>query len=145
MVCAWCRQGQWLRLRHWFMGGRSFWWCSFCVELTMPVDDPEVDARIDSPQQQPEGSTRVSDRVAWQWLDFGLGRRVYLWHWCEHPLWAGREQYDQHPEGFRFWVPTGTAAHQVVSTDPLHLEPSVYWPDCCGLHGFIRGGEWIDA
>lgn len=37
---------------------------------------------------------------------------------------------------------------QVHSLDPLHIEPSVFMnPDRggCGLHGFIRGGRWINA
>lgn len=38
------------------------------------------------------------------------------------------------------WRPCGR--HTVVSLDPLHLEPSIGWTDCCGRHGFIRGGKW---
>lgn len=34
--------------------------------------------------------------------------------------------------------------HQVVSMDPLTIEPSILCPDC-GTHGFIRHGEWIAA
>lgn len=100
---------------------------------------------IMSPDEVPDGATRVGDLVAWQWMDFGYGERVYVWHWCDHHLWAGRLAYDAAPDDFRFWVPSGTAAHTLVSTEPLHLEPSVYWPDCCGLHGFIRSGAWVGA
>lgn len=98
--------------------------------------------QITSPEVLPDGAIRVGPLVAWQMMDFGRGPQVYVWHWCDHHLWAGRKGYDAHPEDFVFWVPTGTAAHTLVSIDPLHLEPSVYWPDCCGLHGFIREGRW---
>lgn len=33
------------------------------------------------------------------------------------------------------------AKHTVVSREPLHIEPSVLCVDC-GLHGFVRDGEW---
>jgi hypothetical protein len=33
--------------------------------------------------------------------------------------------------------------HQLVSLDPLHLEPSLILP--CGVHGWIRGGAWVDT
>lgn len=70
---------------------------------------------------------------------------LVIWHWCDHHLWAGREHYDTHREEYYFWVPTGVGAHQLVSSEPLHLEPSLYWPDCCGLHGFIRTGTWFSV
>jgi len=34
--------------------------------------------------------------------------------------------------------------HQIVSLDPLHLEPSLIMPDC-HAHGFIRDGRWQAA
>lgn len=40
------------------------------------------------------------------------------------------------------WVWAGTGLHTVVSRDPLHLEPSIGWMQCCGRHGFIRNGLW---
>ncbi len=100
---------------------------------------------ITSPEEIPADTTRVGALVAWGWMDFGRGPEIYVWHWCDHQLWAGREGYDAHPEDYTFWVPGGVAAHTVVSTEPLHLEPSVYWPDCCGMHGWIRGGRWVSA
>lgn len=38
----------------------------------------------------------------------------------------------------------GRPVWQVVSLDPLHVEPSVH---ClvCGDHGFIRDGQWVPA
>jgi hypothetical protein len=52
-----------------------------------------------------------------------------IWHWCE-----ARE----------CWLVAGTRAHQLVSAEPLHLEPSLLWR-CCGRHGWIRGGRWVPA
>lgn len=93
--------------------------------------------------------TRLGPLVAYQfdpdnWPHLGHGGLV-VWHWCEHRLWAGRAGYDEDPAGYRFWAPAGVGAHDLISVDPLHLEASVYWPDCCGLHGFIRDGRWADA
>jgi len=71
---------------------------------------------------------------------------LLIWHWCDHHLWAGRPHFDAHPDEYPArWVPAGAGAHDLVSLHPLHLEPSVYWPGCCGLHGFIRNGVWTDA
>ena len=50
----------------------------------------------------------------------------------------------------RFDTPEAHAAYstpgafwQVVSWEPLHVEPSLLCT--CGNHGFIRGGRWIPA
>lgn len=76
-------------------------------------------------------------------IDEGIG--VYLapshledapnpvfWHWCPKtrngPRWTGMR----------------TPLHQVIATDPWHLEPSLLC-DFCGLHGFIRQGRWHPA
>ena len=31
--------------------------------------------------------------------------------------------------------------HQIISTDPLHIEPSILCEDC-GIHGWVRNGQW---
>jgi hypothetical protein len=62
-----------------------------------------------------------------------------IWHWCTHRFW--NEQHGANTEPG--WAPAGVKAHILVSRDPLHLEPSLYWPDCCGMHGFVRDGRWI--
>lgn len=33
---------------------------------------------------------------------------------------------------------------QVISWEPLHLEPSILMKTC-GCHGFIRNGKWVPA
>lgn len=38
----------------------------------------------------------------------------------------------------------GGPVWQVISLDPLHVEPSVLCR-ACGDHGFIRGGAWIPS
>jgi hypothetical protein len=48
------------------------------------------------------------------------------------------------------WAPQGVAAHTLIDDGQqlghaLHIEASVYWPECCGLHGFIRDGLWYAA
>ena len=43
------------------------------------------------------------------------------------------------------WSATGVGAHDLISVDPLHIEASVYWPSCCGIHGWIREGRWVSV
>ena len=43
------------------------------------------------------------------------------------------------------WMWQSASRHQLISLDPLHLEPSIGWMECCGRHGFIRNGEWEPA
>jgi hypothetical protein len=94
----------------------------------------------------PEGSIWLGPKVTYSWgKEAPSIFNLLVWHFCDHHLWAGREVYDKAPEKYSFWVPTGVRAHQLVSAEPLHLEPSILWPDCCGMHGFIRDGRWIDA
>lgn len=64
--------------------------------------------------------------------------------WCSNRC-EGGVLFDT-PENNRPGVTQPT--WQVVSLDPLHLEPSIYMnPDKggCGLHGFIRDGRWVSA
>lgn len=63
-----------------------------------------------------------------------------FWHWCTalENVPAERRVH----EGC--WVAAGTGAHTLVSRDPLHLEPSLLWR-CCGLHGWVRNGQWERA
>ena len=34
--------------------------------------------------------------------------------------------------------------HQIISSDPIHIEPSILCDDC-GIHGFVRYGKWVSA
>lgn len=105
---------------------------------TLPRDaGPEVLPELDM--------IRLGPLVAYQTGIVGYGHELLVWHWCDHHLWTGRSGFDADPDSYRMWTPAAVGAHDLISLDPLHLEPSVYWPDCCGLHGFIRGGVWTDA
>ena len=50
-----------------------------------------------------------------------------------------------HSDGTPRWEWRGTQLHTLVCREPLHLEASIGWTDCCGRHGFIRGGKWEPA
>ena len=104
--------------------------------------------RAGGPDDIPPDWTRVGPLVAYQYVpDSHLGNGgLIIWHWCDHRLWAGRSHFDEHPEEYPpGWAAAGATLHHLVSADPLHLEPSLLWADCCGLHGFIRDGHWIGA
>lgn len=86
----------------------------------------------------------VDPRVAYSWTCGHDDHKhtidcLWIWHKCSAELLD--------PEaanlGYRGWQPTGVGLHTLVSADPLHLEASMYWPECCGLHGFIREGRWL--
>lgn len=57
---------------------------------------------------------------------------ILVWHWCTAPAPGPR------------WMAAGVINHTLISTDPLHLEPSLLWP-CCGKHGYIREDRWTTA
>lgn len=94
------------------------------------------------------GWVRVGERVAYD-PEGGHGGRPMIWHWCTKEGWwarAQREGWTPDPESMRpAWLPAGCEGHDLISVSPLHLEPSVYWPDCCGLHGWIRDDVWMSA
>lgn len=98
----------------------------------------------------PKGAVAVDEKVAYSW---GRCEHVedvahihtidclWVWHDCDQTLGA-----ETVAPGQRFgWRPAGVSAHTLISIEPLHLEASVYWPDCCGMHGFIRDGRWVSA
>ena len=66
---------------------------------------------------------------------------LLVWHDCRYVL----PQDSVAPGEFYGWRASGTALHTVITPDPLTVIASLYWPDCCGLHGFITQGAWISA
>lgn len=66
---------------------------------------------------------------------------IWVWHDCDQILGEGTVA-----PGARFgWRPSGVEGHTLESIDPLTLSPSVYWPECCGKHGFITNGAYYDV
>lgn len=55
--------------------------------------------------------------------------QLLFYHWCT---------------GLQRWAIWHVSDHDLVSLEPIHLEPSLLWP-CCGKHGYVRGGAWVDA
>ncbi len=82
--------------------------------------------------------TKLTDEIYFGWLEHETN--PMFWHWCKS-LEGVPEDRKVH-EGC--WVAAGTSAHTLVSREPLHLEPSLLW-NCCGLHGFVRDGQWTNA
>jgi hypothetical protein len=64
----------------------------------------------------------------------GTAENVLIWHW--HRPTNG----DAHR-----WSAARCSLHQVLSVDPLHLEPSLACENGCSSHGWIRDGHWTDA
>ncbi|KUN34842.1 hypothetical protein AQJ30_27630 [Streptomyces longwoodensis] len=91
----------------------------------------------DWPGLETAGLTLLTDGIFYGWLEHETN--PFFWHWC--PTYAGLPEKKKVSGG---WVGAGTSAHTLVSREPLHLEPSLLW-QCCGTHGFVRGGEWIPA
>lgn len=75
----------------------------------------------------PDPPIQVTEEIYYGWPEGE--ERPWIWHWC-----AKRGH----------WTGAGTGRHDLVSREPLHLEPSLIWP-CCGLHGWIRSGLWTPA
>lgn len=89
--------------------------------------------------------------VWFTWLRYA-GERVGVIEWHHCPPQTGGGLIDM-PDGknlsggaLMFDIP-GNAQEQrpkwqLISLDPLHIEPSVLCRTC-GLHGFIRDGKWV--
>lgn len=60
---------------------------------------------------------------------------LWVWHKCTQALdpenWMGVG-----------WHPAGVGAHTLIQVEPLTITASVYWPACCGMHGFITDGAY---
>ncbi|RIH58316.1 hypothetical protein D3C59_30070 [Streptomyces sp. SHP22-7] len=81
--------------------------------------------------------TKVTEDIYYGWID--QQPNPVFWHWC-----AALADVPEERTVSGQWVAAGTEAHTLVSSDPLHLEPSLLWP-CCGLHGWVRNGQWEAA
>ncbi|TDX78735.1 hypothetical protein EDF35_1949 [Rathayibacter sp. PhB151] len=64
---------------------------------------------------------------------------LWVWHDCTEILGP----HTVAPGDTFGWRPSGVSAHTLVQRSPLTITASAYWPDCCGLHGFITDGRWI--
>lgn len=96
----------------------------------------------DHSQPPRPGAIRITDDLYVTWPTDEPG--PLLWHWCDRSVWKQKPDVNlEHctPK----WTPTGVQKHELISKDPLHLEPSVYWPGCCGMHGWVRNGRWEGA
>lgn len=91
-------------------------------------------------------SIEGSDRIAYSWGRFASQpedapltiRNLLLWHDCTQSV--GKADADRPG-----WAPWGAGLHTLVAVEPLHIEASVFYPACCGMHGFIRAGRWVPA
>ena len=80
--------------------------------------------------------TMLTPEIGYGWVPRELTAQPddpnpWFWHWC--PNMAGGR-----------WIAQATSDHDLVSRQPLHMEPSLLW-SCCGTHGFVRDGRWIGA
>lgn len=92
----------------------------------------------------------LGDRVAYTWNcgDDEHDHRIdclWIWHDCTMELNPERAERARQTDESIGWGPSGVGTHELISTSPLHIEASIYWPYCCGLHGWIRSGKWVDA
>jgi hypothetical protein len=92
--------------------------------MTNPVGD-----RAAPPQWS--GSVRVTDSL-WYCFPDGPQERPLTWHWCTRT---------------NGWALLGTGLHQAHrdAEGHLSLSPSLWFKDCCGMHGFLVNDTWIPA
>lgn len=94
-----------------------------------------------------------TDKVAYSWATVpGVPdepkkiEQLLVWHNCDRSVWlADPSKPDNVVREYEGWTPAGVGLHDLISAEPLHIEASVYWPTCCGMHGFIRDGRWVSA
>lgn len=92
----------------------------------------------DWPSLEMVGMTKLNDDIYYGWLT--NEPTPTFWHWCK----ALEDVPSELKVHDGCWVAAGTSAHTLVSREPLHLEPSLLWK-CCGLHGWVRNGQWEPA
>ncbi|MCA1571927.1 MAG: hypothetical protein LC798_16775 [Chloroflexi bacterium] len=103
---------------------------------------------VGDPEHHPTDDARL---LRWHGQDETL---VGIIEW--HPRADGKPMPNGDPArcgGGVYFVQTGSGGRQhpvwqVVSLDPLHLEPSILCtPEKggCGNHGWIRDGRWVQA
>lgn len=72
----------------------------------------------------------------WGWSGTATGTTFPCDIWWVHRCKEGKLQLGM--------LDVSTPIHQLVSEDPLHVEPSILCPEC-GDHGYIRDGQWVPA
>lgn len=91
-------------------------------------------------------SLEGTDKVAYSWgIPAGADAETHVptisdllvWHDCDQSIGTSEGYADR-----AGWVPWGCGLHTLIEVDPLHIEASVFYPECCGLHGWIRDGRW---
>lgn len=90
----------------------------------------------------------LSEDVAYSWVcnienHEHVIECLWVWHDCSLALDEHRRENPKRTEDYGGWTPTGVAAHDLISSAPLHIEASIFWPSCCGMHGFIRDGKYL--
>lgn len=98
------------------------------------------------PKELPTNAIDAGGGVGYTW---GEGEKtldnLLIWHWCDHHLWREKPGFQEEYMPTPGYTPCGAGAHDFIQAEPLHLEPSIYYPGCCGKHGWIRDGKWTDA
>jgi hypothetical protein len=112
------------------------------------ADEPEIGDRVSLPwSQDPDekhgtyiGHGHITSPLVAQSGGVVIG--YHVWHSCKD----GKMQ----PGGVFLAIPelpehlSGHITWQLVSREPLHIEPSVLCR-ACGDHGWIRDGKWVEA
>lgn len=110
-----------------------------------------IDDEWTRPEHPPVDATDLGSGVWLSWNSkFNVDDQPMLWHWCNRSIYIAARDKGAESEARRLdwwytpvWVPTGVGAHTLVQREPLTLNPSVFWRDCCGLHGWIQNGKWV--
>lgn len=77
----------------------------------------------------------LREDIRWSWIIENSDpnkKNVFWWHLC-----------NEKPSNMWIDVSSGQK-HTLVSSNPLHIEPSILCPNC-GLHGYVRNGVWVDV
>lgn len=70
---------------------------------------------------------------------------LWVWHNCSMSIVQEKNPEATPLELSSGWKPAGVGAHELKTIEPLHIEPSVYWSECCGMHGWIRNGVYSEV
>lgn len=112
--------------------------------------EPEIGAKVPHPWSRgPDaqeaiyiGSEHMLSPFVQQGEETVIGYAV--WHHCQEGRWAAGGVYFDIPQLPARIREDGRSTWTLVSSNPLHVEPSILCR-ACGDHGFIRNGRWEAA
>jgi Family of unknown function (DUF6527) len=87
------------------------------------------------PDAGPHWAGRIEKITGFFYLCWGEDNYLYTYHWCESMMVS--PHWEMNSTG-KHWITTDLEGKTTLS-------PSLWFNECCGLHGFVVNGKWVSA